>query len=566
MPANLHGSTSMLADLDLGAFRAIAAALRDGVILVDDDLCVRDLNPAAETILQRPARDLLGRGVCSLFGEGECPRDTLAEALRLERPIVDFQTTVMLPDDRRGHVLLRTANLPGRAGAAGGLAIILGDVTEVTELRREGSLRGGLGLLVGRDRRMRQLYDLIERVAPSEATVLIRGESGTGKELVARAVHEASARATGPFVSVNCSALAETLLESELFGHVKGAYTGAAADRRGRFEEAVGGTIFLDEIGDVSPAVQVKLLRVLQDKVVERVGDNRPVPVDVRVVSATNRDLEALVAQERIREDFYYRLKVVQLHLPPLRERREDIPQLAAHLLARLGARDVVISRDAMARLMAHRWSGNVRELENALEHALVLSDSGAIDADAAAAPFEISARRRPHPSAPGVDQLDEPAAPARRPGGHRLASDARGRPPGHGPFHALAQDEAARPDARGLSSGRPFELGGGRGQLPEPAFTTGCAAWSLHSTTSRLPTAGPSSRPAGRRSASRNLQGHLDHADGPLDDLLAGGDHGAGLLALEHGVGDLTGRRRDKLAQASITITPARSRRSCRS
>jgi len=398
-------SHDLLANLRPDAFRAIAAVLREGVVLVDADLRIRSLNGAVEKILERPAAELVGQGVCSLFGRGDCPRDTLAKALRTGRPIVDFQTTVSLPDGRRGHVILRTANL----GDADGIAIVMGDVTEETELRQEASGRGSFGLLIGRDRRMQQLYDLIERVAPSDATVLIRGESGTGKELVARALHTSSARALGPFVSVNCSALAENLLESELFGHVKGAYTGAASDRRGRFEEADGGTIFLDEIGDVSPAVQVKLLRVLQERVIERVGDNRSVPVNVRVVSATNRDLEALMAAGRIREDFYYRLKVVRLDLPPLRERREDIPGLAAHLLRRLGTGPVTITTEAMARLMNHDWRGNVRELENALEHALVLSDGGVIDAAQLPPELETISDQTsgpgPHPAA-----MSEPA------------------------------------------------------------------------------------------------------------------------------------------------------------
>jgi transcriptional regulator with PAS, ATPase and Fis domain len=398
----------MLASLDLAAFRAIASVLREGVILVDHDLVVRDLNLAAEMILERPLDEIVGRGICSLFGDGDCPRDTLAEGLRTGRPIVDFQTTVQLPGGRHGDVLIRTANLRSHDDFPGGIAVILGDVTEVTELLRQTRTRGRYGALVGGDRSMRELYDLIERVAPSEATVLIRGESGTGKELVARSIHDGSRRADGPFVSVNCSALAETLLESELFGHVKGAYTGATGDRRGRFEEAHGGTIFLDEIGDVSQAVQVKLLRVLQERVIERVGDNRPVPVDVRVVSATNRDLEALLASGRMREDFYYRLKVVRLEIPPLRARREDIPRLAAHLLGRLGAGDVSITRQAMAALMSHTWPGNVRELENALEHALVLSDGALIDVPQL--PPEVVAPAGPGPATAGTDEDDERA------------------------------------------------------------------------------------------------------------------------------------------------------------
>jgi two-component system response regulator HydG len=197
-------------------------------------------------------------------------------------------------------------------------------------------------------------------------------------------VHQASDRRAGPFIQVNCSALSENLLESELFGHVKGAYTGAVGDRRGRFEEAEGGTIFLDEIGDVSPVVQVKLLRVLQERVIERVGDNRPIPVNVRVVSATNRDLDTLLATGRMREDFYYRIKVVSLAIPPLRDRREDIPLLVTHFLQRIARREgrsplPAVSGGAMKALMNHSWPGNVRELENALEHAMVLGREGAI-------------------------------------------------------------------------------------------------------------------------------------------------------------------------------------------
>ncbi len=369
----------LLSQVRLESFLALLSSLSEGIIAVDADLRIMTMNRAAERILGREAGMLTGTRVCDLFGASLCPRDTLEAALRSGEPIVGFQTTVDMTGGRQGEVLLSTTLLEDRHGRALGMALIMGDVTEVTDLRRRMNPRHRLGRLVGRDRRMLELFALIGNVADSDASVLIRGESGTGKELVARAIHESGSRAGGPFIQVNCSALSETLLESELFGHVRGAYTGAVQDRVGRFEEADGGSIFLDEIGDVSPVVQVKLLRVLQERVIERVGENRPRPVNVRVISATNRDLEHLLAVGRLREDFFYRIKVVSLEIPPLRQRREDIPLLVDDLLARIVRRQgwdrpPTIGAEAMARLMNHDWPGNVRELENALEHALVLS------------------------------------------------------------------------------------------------------------------------------------------------------------------------------------------------
>jgi PAS domain S-box-containing protein len=367
------------------SFLAVLSQLREGIVALDRELRIVALNDAAAEIIGRDPATMIGAKVCDYFGQPACPDDYLAAALQRGERIHDFQTTVQLAEGREGQVLLRSAPLEDVVGQPLGMALILGDVTEVTELRKRISGRRSFVGLVGRDRRMQELYRLIEDVAPSDASVLIHGESGTGKELVARAIHETSDRADGPFVAVNCSALAENLLESELFGHVKGSFTGAVADRRGRFEEASGGTLFLDEIGDVSPVVQVKLLRVLQERRIERVGDNRPVPVDVRLISATNRDLDDLLRTGRLREDFYYRIKVVSMTIPPLRDRREDIPLLASHILERL-RRDhdgavAELGDDALDRLMRHTWPGNVRELENALEHAVVLSHGGRIGA-----------------------------------------------------------------------------------------------------------------------------------------------------------------------------------------
>ncbi len=232
--------------------------------------------------------------------------------------------------------------------------------------------------LVGRSRVMRNLFQLLETVAATSSTVLITGETGTGKELAARAIHHNSARRAHRFVAINCSAIPETLLEAELFGHVRGAFTGAVGSRQGRLEQAHRGTLFLDEVGTMSPALQAKLLRVLQEREFERVGDSHTVKIDVRVIAATHSDLARMVADGTFREDLFYRLNVIPVRLPPLRERREDIPLLTQHFLQRLAAetgRDpVTVSQEAMRRLMAHAWPGNVRQLENAIERCLAFS------------------------------------------------------------------------------------------------------------------------------------------------------------------------------------------------
>lgn len=236
--------------------------------------------------------------------------------------------------------------------------------------------------LIGRSAAMQHVYKLIGRIADSDATVLITGESGTGKEVVARTLHRSSPRRSKPFVAVNCAALPETLLESELFGHEKGSFTGAMARRKGRFEQATEGIIFLDEIGEMSQATQKKLLRVLQDYTFERVGGNVTITADVRVIAATNRNLEQAVADGLFREDLYYRLNVISIHLPPLRERKDDIPLLVQHFLSKKsssGDEPARIGEDALAYLMEHHWPGNIRQLENAIERAVVLAQNKVI-------------------------------------------------------------------------------------------------------------------------------------------------------------------------------------------
>jgi len=232
--------------------------------------------------------------------------------------------------------------------------------------------------LIGQGPKMQAVFRLIEGVAYSSATVLVMGESGTGKELAARALHYKSPRRDKPFIAVNCSALTETLLESELFGHVRGAFTGAVVNKKGLFEAADGGTLFLDEIGDIPPSTQVRLLRALQEGEIKRVGSNDTIKVDVRVIAATNRDLSRLMAEAKFREDLYYRLNVISIHLPPLRERPEDIPLLVHHFLTKYGTKTgkqlTRVEPTAMEALTTHRWNGNVRELENVIERAVVLA------------------------------------------------------------------------------------------------------------------------------------------------------------------------------------------------
>ena len=253
-------------------------------------------------------------------------------------------------------------------------------------LRRQLDISRGFEGIVGSSPAMRQVFDLIATIAPTNATTLILGESGTGKELVGRAIHAKSHRRGGPFVAVNCSALSDTLLESELFGHVKGAFTGASSNRRGLFQEATGGTLFLDEIGDISPALQVRLLRALQEGEVKPVGASEVQTVDVRVVAATNRDLAAAVAAGTFREDLYYRLNVVVIDVPPLRNRAEDVGLIAQHFLQRYavkyGKPVKTIGPDTLAVLQGARWSGNVRELENAIQRAVLLSNGPTMTVD----------------------------------------------------------------------------------------------------------------------------------------------------------------------------------------
>ncbi len=369
-------------DTPAGDRDIILDSITEGVFTVGPDWRIRSFNRAAEEItgvpreraLGQPCRQILRAEIC----EGRC---ALAETMRDGRPIVGRRVTILDAGGERKRISINTALLRDAGGNVVGGVETFRDVSRLDRLRRELSRRYRLGDIVSRSHGMRELFEIVPAVADSLSTLLITGESGTGKELLARAVHGTGPRSEGPFVAVNCGALPDTLLESELFGYVRGAFTGAESDRPGRFAAAEGGTLFLDEVGDISPAMQTRLLRFLQERVYEPLGSSGSVRADVRVIAATNRDLEELVAEGGFREDLYYRVNVVRLDIPPLRERMEDVPLLVEHFIERFNDtmdRDVTgISDDALACLMSYDFPGNVRELENIVERAFVLCRSG---------------------------------------------------------------------------------------------------------------------------------------------------------------------------------------------
>jgi PAS domain S-box-containing protein len=363
---------------------AIFRSVQDAIITVSHERRVLASNAALKQIFGIEPSDLIGRTIDQV--ENPCLQrciDALTETL--EQGIVTLQRQVecRLSDNTRRVLQLSGAPLLDLDGTAMGATLVIKDSTRISDLEDRLREHYRSGSLIGNSPCMIRIYKLISTVAETDATVLITGESGTGKSLVASAIHRQSRRVHKPMMTVHCSALVEDLLESELFGHVKGAFTGAVSDKIGRFQACNEGSIFLDEIGEISPKVQLNLLRVLQDKELERVGDNTTVKVDVRIIAATNRNLKAEVGAGRFREDLFYRLKVVQITLPPLRERREDIPLLADHFCIRFGqhyAKSINgFTKEVLAAFMAYHWPGNVRELEHAIEHAFVLCPSGPI-------------------------------------------------------------------------------------------------------------------------------------------------------------------------------------------
>jgi len=369
-------------------WQTVVQTMLDGLMIVDPEGIILSVNNAMEQLTGYRQEELIGRS-CEILNCDSC-FGTMARggdkhcALFKDKVVRNRKCTLDRKDGSSVYVVKNAAILRDKDGIVVGGVETLADCTElvakeevISSLRKELSIEDSFEGIIGKSMAMQQVFDLIRSAAQSDAPAIIYGESGTGKELVAAAIHRLGSRSKGPFIKVNCAALNESLLESELFGHVKGAFTGADRTRMGRFEAANYGDIFLDEIGDLPLSTQAKLLRVLQEKEIEKVGDHTPIRVDVRILSATNKDLNKLMAEERFRDDLYYRIGVIPIYLPPLRKRPEDIPLLIDAFIQRIHIKTQKpihrIDKDALELLSRYDWPGNVRELINMIEYAFVL-------------------------------------------------------------------------------------------------------------------------------------------------------------------------------------------------
>ncbi len=363
---------------------AILESISDGVFTVDMNWRITSFNRAAEEITGTRRQEAIGRHCSEVFRSSMCEEDcALKHSIKTGKPVVGKSCYIITAEGERIPISVSTAIMRDAKGKVVGGAETFRDLSEVEALRQELAGRFNMGDLVSHSPLMQRVFEVLPAIAASPSTVLILGESGTGKELVARTIHSLSPHGKGPFIAVNCGALPDTLLESELFGYKAGAFTGAAHDKPGRFALARGGTILLDEIGEMTPALQVRLLRVLQERTFEPLGSTRSEATDARVIVATNKDLAGLVRQGAFREDLYYRVNVVRVELPPLRRRKEDIPLIVEQFVTRFNRVNQKsisgIGVEALSLLMAYDWPGNVRELENVIERAFVLCSSGPI-------------------------------------------------------------------------------------------------------------------------------------------------------------------------------------------
>ncbi|RPJ79978.1 MAG: PAS domain S-box protein [Deltaproteobacteria bacterium] len=363
----------------------ILESISDGVFTVDDQWRITSFNRAAEEITGITREEAFGRQCSEVFRASMCEVDcALKQTMNTGKPIINKSTFIISADGRRIPISVSTAILRNASGEILGAAETFRDLSLVEELRKELKGRFQAGDLVSRSPAMHKIFNLIPMLAASDSNVLIQGETGTGKEVIARAIHNQSSRKNKPFIAVNCGALPDTLLESELFGYKKGAFTGASKDKPGRFQIAEGGTLFLDEIGEITPALQIRLLRVLQERVFEPLGGIQQIKTNIRIIAATHQDLDEQIETGAFRQDLYYRIKVVKINLPPLRSRKEDIPLLIEHFISRfnrLQNKSISgVSPALLSLLMAHEYPGNIRELENLIEHAFILIAKGLLD------------------------------------------------------------------------------------------------------------------------------------------------------------------------------------------
>lgn len=366
------------ARIDPRTLEIVLDSIGDGVFTVDQDFRITSFNAAAEEITGVPAVQALGKPCYDVFKADICEADcALKSAIETSHSLMRYPISIIRADGKKIAISITASALKDREDRLVGGVETFRDLSRIWEAGGNAPRARSLGEVVSRNRKMMEIFSIIPRIAKSDGTVLIQGESGTGKEMIAQALHDLSLRKDGPLVTVNCGALPDSLLESELFGYVAGAFTDAKKDKLGRFAQAQGGTIFLDEIGDVSPALQTRLLRVLQEKTFEPLGSNKTVHADVRVLTATNKDLLDEVETGRFRRDLYYRVNVIQVSLPPLRERKEDIPLIADGILAnlnRISGRSIKgLAPKVMQSFQEYDWPGNIRELENVIEHAYIL-------------------------------------------------------------------------------------------------------------------------------------------------------------------------------------------------
>jgi len=358
--------------------QAIFRSVRDAIITVDTRMVIIEANDATENICGKSNVECVGKPFTKCLSQcNQTCHEVLRNSLKKKTTIKGYRVECKHHDRPEQTVIVTSSPLLDRGGVFTGTVLVIRDITRLSNLERELREKHQFQSLIGKSQKMQDIYGLLENLSGLDTTVLITGESGTGKSLVAKALHHSGNRAFGPLITVNCSALPENLLESELFGHIRGAFTGAIKDAQGRFQAADQGTILLDEIGDISPRIQLKLLRVLEEKEFERVGESVPMKADARIIACTNRDLKEKVRLGEFREDLYYRLKVVEVNLPPLRERLEDVPLLVDHFCTvfnRSFKKNIEgFADEVMRAFMNYRWPGNVRELEHSLEHAFVL-------------------------------------------------------------------------------------------------------------------------------------------------------------------------------------------------